>query len=374
VQFTIALFVFSGAGIISQQVNYFFNKDLGYQKESLITLGVPRDWTPTGLAKMERIRDELSGLKEVNKVSLSYEIPNNNYGGYNGVYKAGQDSVQAIHTQFLATDENYAETYGIGMLAGQFFQNPKATFQPDRIVINEAALKALNYNSAEEAIGQQVRIHSFPNALSITGVSQNFHFESMHKTIKPLAFVHIRGGNAYRYLTLKIAPSNLSKSMAALENKWRQLMPDAPFEYTFMDETLQKLYQSEIQLKKASQVATVLSIVIVLLGILGMVSLNVARRTREVGIRKVLGASGMSVVALFLKEFLLVMIFAVAVAFPLAFFAMKKWLETYAYRIDIGWATFAEIGFAFLILITALVCLQTYKAALMNPVRSLKSD
>jgi putative ABC transport system permease protein len=162
--------------------------------------------------------------------------------------------------------------------------------------------------------------------------------------------------------------------MAAIENKWRQLMPDAPFEFSFMDETLQKLYQSEMQLKKASQAATVLSTVIVLLGILGMVSLNVARRTREVGIRKVLGASGISVVALFLKEFLLVMVFAILVAFPLAFFMMKKWLETYAYRIDIGWTTFASIGFAFTFLIIALVCLQTYKAALMNPVKSLKSD
>ncbi|WAC09848.1 ABC transporter permease [Dyadobacter pollutisoli] len=373
-QFSIALFVFAGAAIVTRQVNYFFNKDLGYQKESLISVGVPRDWTPAGLAKMESIRNELSGLKEISGASLSYEIPNGNYGGHFGVYKPGQDSVQAIHTQFLGTDENYANTYGIKMLAGVFFQNKNSTYQPDRIVLNEAAIKGLGYASPGEAIGQQVRVHNLPNALTIAGVTGNFHFESMHQAIKPLAFVHIRGSNSYRYLSFRISPSNLGESMAAIESKWRQLMPDAPFEFSFMDETLQKLYQSEMQLKKASQAATVLSIVIVLLGILGMVSLNVARRTREVGIRKVLGASGMSVVALFLKEFLLVMIFAVAVAFPMAFFLMKKWLQIYAYRIDIGWTTFAEIGFAFAILITALVCLQTYKAALMNPVGSLKSD
>jgi putative ABC transport system permease protein len=373
-QFSIALFVFAGAAIVTRQVNYFFNKDLGYQKESLISVGVPRDWTPTGLAKMESIRNELSGLKEISEASLSYEIPNGNNGGHFGVYKSGQDSVQAIHTLFLGTDENYANTYGIKMLAGDFLQKKNSTYQPDRIVLNEAAIKALGYANASEAVGQQVRVHNFPNALTIAGVAGNFHFESMHQAIKPLAFVHIHETNSYRYLSFRIEPSNLGESMAAIENKWRQLMPDAPFEFSFMDETLQKLYQSEMQLKKASQAATVLSTVIVLLGILGMVSLNVARRTREVGIRKVLGASGISVVALFLKEFLLVMIFAVLVAFPLAFFMMKKWLETYAYRIDIGWTTFASIGFAFAFLIIALVCLQTYKAALMNPMRSLKSD
>ncbi|MEO6288024.1 MAG: ABC transporter permease [Dyadobacter sp.] len=373
-QFSIALFVFAGAAIVTRQVNYFFNKDLGYQKESLISVGVPRDWTPTGLAKMESIRDELSGMKEISETSLSYEIPNGNNGGHFGVYKPGQDSAQAIHTLFLGTDENYADTYRIKMLAGDFLQKENSTYQSDRIVLNEAAIKALGYANASEAVGQQVRVHNSPNALTIAGVAGNFHFESMHQAIKPLAFVHIHETNSYRYLSFRVESSNLGESMAAIESKWRELMPDAPFEFSFMDETLQKLYQSEMLLKKASQAATALSIVIVLLGILGMVSLNVARRTREVGIRKVLGASGISVVALFLKEFMLVMVFAVAVAFPLACFTMKKWLQTYAYRIDIGWTTFAEIIIAFAILITALVCLQTYKAALMNPVTSLKSD
>jgi putative ABC transport system permease protein len=373
-QFGIALFVFAGAAIVTRQVSYFFDKDLGYQKESLVSVAVPRDWTPAGVEKMESIRKEMASLKEVNQVTLSYEIPNGNNGGHFGVYKPGQDSIQAVHTLFLGTDENYADTYGIKMLAGDFFQKKNTTYQPDRIVLNEAAIKALGYANVSEAVGQLVRVHNFPTPLTIAGVSTNFHFESMHQVIKPLAFVHIRGGNAYRYLTFRVAPFNLGESMAVIENKWRALMPDAPFEFSFMDETLQKLYKSEMQLKKASQVATVLSMVIVLLGILGMVSLNVARRTKEVGIRKVLGASGLSVVVLFLKEFLLVMLFAAIVAFPLAFVLMKKWLETYAYRIDIGWTTFAAIAFAFAIMITALVFLQTYKAALMNPVTSLKSN
>lgn len=150
-------------------------------------------------------------------------------------------------------------------------------------------------------------------------------------------------------------------------------MPDAPFEYSWI-KPCKKLYQSEIQLKKASRVATFLSVVIVLLGILGLVSLNVARRTREVGIRKILGATSMHVVMLFLKEFLVILAAAMFIAFPLAVLLGNEWLKTYAYRVEIGWEVFAGIAMVFGMVITALVCAQTYSAAIMGPVKSLKSD
>ena len=373
-QFVIALFVFAGAMVISKQVHYFFNKNLGYNKESLVSIAVPRDWTPEGLSKMEAIRDQFSRLKEVDQVSLSYEIPNGNNGGHSGLYKSGQDSTQAIHTQFLSTDERYANTYQIKMLAGKFFNADRSAYQANRVVLNQSAAKALGYRTPEDAIGQQVRVNNVPGVLTVEGVSADFNFASMHQVIKPLAFFHIREGNAFRFLTFRLNPANLGESMSILENKWRELMPEAPFEYAFMDDSLQKLYQSEMQLKKASQIATVLSVVIVLLGVLGMVSLNVARRTRELGIRKILGASEVGIVMLFLKEFLLVMAFAMLISFPLAFVTMKHWLETYAYRIDINWEPFALVGLGFGFIITLLVCLQTTKAALINPVKSLRSE
>ncbi|SEI43910.1 putative ABC transport system permease protein [Dyadobacter sp. SG02] len=372
-QFVIALFVFAGAGIVARQVDYFFNKNLGYNKESVVTLGVPRDWTPDGLAKMARVRDDLARLKEVKNISLSYEIPNGNGGG-SGFYKPGQDSTEAVQATLLRTDVAYAGTYNIKLVAGEFLQTPNTAYQPDRIVMNETAIRSLGYASAQDALGQQVRVHSYPNPLTIVGIAQDFHFESMHQAIKPLVFADVRGTNFYRYLSIRLNPGNIGNSMAAIQQKWRELMPDAPFEYVFMDETLQKLYQSEMQLKKASRVATFLSVVIVLLGILGMVSLNVARRTREVGVRKVLGATGAHVVMLFLKEFLAILAGAILVAFPLAILLGNQWLKTYAYRTEIGWEVFAGIAGIFGIMITALVCVQTYKTAAMDPVKSLKSD
>ncbi|WP_342087001.1 ABC transporter permease [Dyadobacter sp. OTU695] len=372
-QFVIALFVFAGAGIVARQVDYFFNKNLGYNKESLVTLGVPRDWTPGGLAKMEQVRDGLARLKEIKNISLSYEIPNGN-GGNSSFYKPGQDSTKAVSATLLRTDVAYAQTYDVKLITGEFLQRPNTAYQPDRIVMNETAVRSLGYASAQEALGQQVRVHSYPNPLTIVGVAQDFHFGSMHQAIKPLVFADVRGTNFYRYLSIRLNPGNIGRSMAAIQEKWRVLMPDAPFEYVFVGESLQKLYQSEIQLKKASSVATVLSVVIVLLGILGMVSLNVARRTREVGIRKVLGATSLHVVMLFLKEFLAILGAAILVAFPLAILLGNQWLKNYAYRIEISWEVFAGIAVIFGMTITALVGAQTYKAAITDPVKSLKND
>ncbi|MCE7069787.1 ABC transporter permease [Dyadobacter sp. CY327] len=187
-QFVIALFVFAGAVVIAKQVDYFFNKNLGYNKESLVSIAVPRDWTPEGLAKMEAIRDQLSQLKEVSNVSLSYEIPNGNNGGHTGLYKSGQDSTQAIHTQFVSTDEKYADTYQIKILAGKFFNAKQGAFQANRIVLNQTAAKALGFANPQDAVGQQVRVHNVPGILTVDGVSADFNFASMHQVIKPLGF------------------------------------------------------------------------------------------------------------------------------------------------------------------------------------------
>ncbi|MEA5402315.1 ABC transporter permease [Arcicella sp. DC2W] len=373
-QFTIALFVFVGAFVISKQVNYFFNKDLGYQKEAVVTLSVPRDWSPVGVDKMERIRDELAKLKEVSQVSLSYDIPAGHGGNNNAFYKMGQDSTQAVYIQTITTDEKYADTYQIPMVAGAYFQRKQESFQAGKIVLNETGIKTLGFKNPTEAIGKEIRIHYYPQPFTIVGVTKDFHIASMHKAISPLVFMNVRDFPFFRYLSFKIQPNNLAQSLSSIEQKWRVLMPGSAFEYTFIDDTLQKLYQSEIQLKKASQVATILSIIIVLLGILGMVSMSIARRTKELGIRKVLGASSISIVMLFLKEFIILVVIAIAISFPLGIISMNHWLTTYAYRIQLDWQTFLTVALGFSLIIAIFVFLQTFKTALENPIKSLKTE
>ncbi|RDB05360.1 ABC transporter permease [Runella aurantiaca] len=374
VQFAIALFVFGAAVVIARQVNYFFDKDLGYSKESIVWAAVPRDWSAQGIEKMETIRKEMTRLPDVREVSLSFEIPNGKTGFQSGLFHVGQDSTQAVFVPVLQTDENYARTYQIPIRSGTFFHQPQQTFVSDRIVLNAKAAKVLNFSTPEAAIGKQVRLQGFPQPFTVTGVTDDFHFESMRKNIGPLAFIHLKTTNVYRYFSFKIQSSSLNKSVASLEKKWNELLPGAPFELEFLDEMLKNLYQSEVRLKKAAQLATVLAIIIVLLGVIGMVSLSVARRTKELGIRKVLGASGVSLVMLFLKEFLMVSAVATLISFPLVLMAMNQWLQNYAYRIEMSWLPFASVGIIFGLLIIFLVGFQTFKATLMNPTRSLRSE
>lgn len=373
-QFTIALFVFVGAVVISKQVNFFFNKDLGYNKASVVTAKVPRDWSPAGIAKMETIRNEMARLKEVKQVSISYDIPDGSPGNSNALYRMGQDSTQAIFIQTLTSDEKYAETYQIPMLAGVFFQSKQENYQPLKLVLNESATKALGFKNPSDAVGKLVKMHYVTQPFTIAGVTKDFHVGSMHKSISPLLFINVKDNIFYRFLSFKIQAGNLAESMDKIEHKWKELMPNSVFEYNFMDDTLQKMYQSEVQLKKASFVATILSIIIVLLGILGMVSLSINRRTKELGIRKVLGATSMSIMMLFLKEFVLLMAIAVVISFPLSVMSINAWLTNYAYRIELNWQIFMSVGFIFGLIIILFVSFQTYKTALMNPVKSLMSE
>lgn len=373
-QFSVAIFVFGGALVISKQVNYFFTKDLGYTKSSVLSVKVPRDWSPEGVAKMETIRNEMAKLKEVKSASVSWVIPDGNFGQTNGIYRVGQDSTDAVFTPLLVTDEKFAETYKIKMLDGQFFNADGKAFQTGRIVLNEEATKSLGYKNPQEAVGKILRMHSTSSIFTISGVCKNFHFESMHKAIGPVAFMHVRDNNFFRYLNFQIQPGNPTESLKNIEAKWKTLLPNAPFEYKFVDETLQKLYQTEIQLKKAAQLATILAIFIVLLGILGVVSLSIFRRTKELGIRKVLGATTLSIVNLFNKEFSVLILIAVLFALPFSMFSMKKWLENYAYSIDLSLISFLTVGLVFAGLVLFLVSFQVVKATLLNPVKSLKVE
>jgi putative ABC transport system permease protein len=374
VQFAIALFVFGAAVVIARQVNYFFDKDLGYSKESIVWAAVPRDWSAQGIEKMETIRKEMTRLPDVREASLSFEIPNGKTGFQSGLFRVGQDSTQAVFVPVLQTDENYARTYQIPLRSGTFFHQSQQTFTPDRIVLNAKAAKVLNFATPEAALGKQVRLQGFPQPFTVVGVTSDFHFESMRENIGPLAFIHLKTNNIYRYFSFKIQSTSLNKSVASLEKKWNELLPGAPFEFKFLDEMLQNLYQSEIRLKKAAQLATVLAISIVLLGVIGMVSLSVARRTKELGIRKVLGASSVSLVMLFLKEFLVVSAVAALISLPLLLLTMNQWLQNYAYRIEMSWLPFASVGIVFGLLIIVLVGFQTFKATLMNPTQSLRSE
>lgn len=374
-QFSIALFVFCAAVVISQQVTYFFDKDVGYNKESVMLVSLPREWTPQGVAKMATIRDQFARMPEVSDVSISSSTVKGGTGYTLNLYRFGKDSTEAISTSVLQTDEHFPQTYRIPVVAGRFYPSSASVHHADKLVLNESAIRALGYKNPEAAIGQQVQIQGYKPPITIIGVTKDFSFSSMREPIAPIAIGHVNGaGNLFAYFSIRLKPTDLARSVAVVEKRFHELLPDAPFEFTFIDDALRQTYQSELQLNVAAQTATILALVIVLSGILGVVSLSVTRRAREVGIRKVLGASARRIVLLFLNEFLLAFVIAVLIAFPVAFLLMQHWLRNFAYHIDISLISFIGVGLLFALVIGLVVSLQTIKAALTNPVKSLRTD
>lgn len=373
-QFVTAAVVGIGAIIITQQINFFFSKNLGYDKDYIVSVQVPRNWTPEGVQKIEQVRKQFAQLPQVKNVSLSFEVPDGNSAGNLSVYKPGNDSTQALTSTLLMCDENYAATFNIPMVAGEFFGQPGAVTDNFKVVINETESKALGYPSTREAIGQQLRIPGDPNLYTVAGVTRDFHFGTMQVAIPPLTFLQVNITSTYRLLNFKLQPGAIGESIAALQKKWNTVLPGTAFEYKFMDETLQKVYKTELQLKKASYAALVLSGIIVLLGVLGLVSLSVQKRVREIGIRKVLGAATASIMRLFLAEFLQVIAIASIIAIPLTWLLMRTWLNNYTYRISLTPLPFLVAVLSLGALTALLIILQTLKAANANPVESLKTE
>ena len=374
-QFAAAAFVFIGAVVVSQQVSLFFGKDIGFNKDYVVYAQVPWDWSKTGVQKMEDNRYRLAQTPEVGSVSLSYEIPGVSNGGAGPqLYKMGGFPKNVITPQMLSTDNQYAATYKIPLKAGTFFAPTYTPADSSKIVINETAAKALGFANPKDAVGQFLKAQGVSTLYTICGVTADFHFGSMQEAIGPMAFINVNFGTAYRYLSFKLTAGDMQKSIASLQQKWNGVLPGAPFEYHFVDEALAKLYANEIQLKKASFMATILAIVIVMLGVLGLVSLSVQKRTKEIGIRKVLGSSVRGIIALFIKEFLGVVLVSIVIASPLAWLTMHSWLNGYAYRITITGYPFILSIVALTTLTASLITMQTIKAALNNPVKSLKTE
>jgi len=242
------------------------------------------------------------------------------------------------------------------------------------VVLNEAAAKALGL-TPESAINRKIKIPSAPGAaLTVAGVVKDFNYSSLQDKIEPLALFNVRDWLAYRYLSLKLNTTNIGETMARIRDKWQEVSPGAPFEYNFMDEKFQSLYQSELQLKKAANIATVLNLVIVFLGIFGVVTFTLIKRTKEIAVRKVLGANISNIIVLFAKDYAWLILIANVVAWPLSYLITNKWLQSYAYRVNQDIIPYVIVcGFVFITAFT-MIAIQCFKAGLANPVKSLRTE
>jgi putative ABC transport system permease protein len=370
-QFLVAVFVFITSVIMSNQISYFMEADLGYDKSHvLLVSSVPRMWNDEGLNKMDVAKEEFLKSPNIQSASLSWGSPNSQFDPFNAnINLAGQPIDKGVLTTMAAADEDYAKVYGLKLLEGKFFIDESENFQANRLVLNESAQKALAVN-----VGDKLNIQFSDKEFTVVGIVNDFNFESMHKRIKPVAFTHTRDFQAYRYFSFKLNPGNIAQSVDAVEKIWKNIFPNDPFVYAFTEERLKMAYQTELQLKKASGIASVLILIIVLIGVLGLVSLSVAKRNKEIGIRKVLGASAPNILVLISSEYAMLMGVSFAIGIPVSYWFVSRWLSGFAYHIDLnGWMFVVPIVILFCITIS-MVCLQSFKTALADPVKSLKYE
>ncbi|WP_431216795.1 ABC transporter permease [Puia sp. P3] len=375
-QFVTATVAVVAAIVISQQIGLFFSDRLGYDREYLVAAQVPRDWTYQGEGRMRRIRSELAMMPGIKDATLSFEIPDGGNGGSRDMWPDGGDSAHAVTSQALMTDEHYSDTYRIPMAAGVFYNREGESSASDslRVVLNATAARALGWNNPEAAIGQRLRLAGTRQPFVISGVIKDFHFEAMGSAVQPELFMHVDMTWTYRYLSFRLRPGNIGTTMEQLRRRWAALMPGAAFEYRFMDETLENLYRDELRLKKAASVATVLALIIVLLGVVGLLSMSVQKRTKEIAIRKVIGASVPGIIRLFLREYLPLLLVAGVAAAPVAWLLMNRWLSDYATRIMMGPWPFVAAVAGLCVVMVVLIVVRTVSAALANPVKSLSAE
>jgi len=368
VQFSLAILVFICALNLSKQVTYIFKKDLGYNKEQVLVItAFPKQWDTVGVLRMEAIKQDLLQIPQVKNITVTFDVPEKTPFGRIILYPPGRtDKTKQLNLAVSTADEDYAKTFGIHMKAGTFLSPANGS-----LVLNEAAIKQLGL-TPENAVGQ--KIETPVGSITIGGVIGDYNFSSMQDKIGPVGFAHVKLTKNYRYLAVKLNTTDIGKTLDDIKTHWRRMSPNAPFDYTFMDDKFAAIYKSELQLKTAADVATVLNLIIVLLGIMGVVAFTLNKRMKEIAVRKVLGANAGSIIMLFLKEYAWLIIIANVIAWPLAYVATEHILQNFAYRIEQNIVPYLLVLAAVAALAFSLISVHCAKTAVANPVKSLRAE
>ena len=365
-QYTISILMIISTLIIYAQLNFMQNKNLGFDKEQKLILPVREKIAD----RYELIKNEF--LRDPSFVSASFAstVPGRDITRVLTTSIADQPDKPGINMNYYFIDPDFLTQYGIQVVAGRAFQKELSSDQANSYLINETAAKALGWKSPEEAIGK--KIVSIDSAETVIGVVKDFNYQGLQNAIQPMV---LEWRPAYfRQLTLSLKTENIPRALVYVENKWKELFPGIPYEYFFLDEDFQRLYQAEENFGKLISTFTFLALMIASLGLFGLASFMTEQRTKEIGVRKVLGASITGIVVLLSREFIKWVFLANLIAWPLAYYFMNNWLQNFAYRITISWWMFFVAGILALVMALITVSYQSIKAAIANPVDSLRYE
>jgi len=368
-QFSISVFLIVSTLVVFQQLNYIQSKDLGFTKDQVLLIN---EISPLG-SKTNAFKEEILKMGNVENVTLSDFYPTPSWRSDSSFFQEGASSQEsAIQMQTWGVDMDYLKTLQMNIVAGRDFNKQYAT-DSTAVIINEATLPILNV-TAEEALGmrisEEIELEN-PTYYTVIGVVKDFHFKSLRENIGALGLhVNITAEN----MAVRLSGGDYSNSIAEIENKWNEMAPGQPFDYQFMDEAFNTTYEAELKLSQIFFIFTILSIFIACLGLFGLAAFNAEKRTKEIGVRKVLGATVSQISYRLTVDFLKLVGIAILVSLPLGWFAMNKWLEDFSYRIDMGVGVFVLAAVLSIVVAIVTVSYQSIKAAIVNPVKSLRSE
>ncbi len=378
-QFVISVVLIVGSLVINTQLNYMQSANLGFNKEQVVVLNNIRR-SPA----VEGLKAELKNIPGVKYLTTADGM----IGGQNwtnGFSRRGSDEEQLVN--FLSVGYDFLETMGLKLKEGRGFSAkypgdtllnngiPGGPFHQviGSIIINEKAVMDLSLPTP--SVGQQLvygRDADTTYYVNIVGVVKDFHFTSLRNEIKPFAF--LLNHNRMSSMAVKIDSKDINATLSKMQNKWQAQFPEQPFDYYFLDENIDKLYRAEQNFKSLFSYFTIIALIIACLGLFGLAAFTAEQRVKEIGIRKVLGASVTSVIGLLSKDFLKLVVIALVVAIPIAWYAMNKWLQDFSYRIDIGWWVFVVAGVLAILIALITVSFQAIRSAMANPVKNLRTE
>ncbi|MEO8852448.1 MAG: FtsX-like permease family protein, partial [Ginsengibacter sp.] len=371
-QFTISIVLIITTMIVFQQLRYMEETSLGYDKEHIITLPYNNSINP----QYDAFRNDLLQNTSIKDVARSSRVPTGRLLDAQGASTMVGDSLQPVTADIknVSADYDFIPTYGIHLAAGRNFSRDYS-MDTSNFILNEAGVKAIGWKSPQEAIGRNFMYGGVKG--KVIGVIADFHFESLQHEIVPMVLENpatTPTDSRFNNLSIKLAGKNIQATLASVERTWKKYLPEIPFQYSFLNESYNKLYQSEQRQGTIFTTFACIAIFIACLGLFGLSAFEITQRVKEIGVRKVLGANISSIVTLLSKDFLKLVLIATIIAFPIAWFAMSHWLQGFAYRVHIHWWVFLLSAILALIVALVTVSFQAIKAAGANPVDSLRSE
>ena len=362
IQFSLAIGLIFSTVIVNQQLNYLQTKSLGFDKENVLYLdlsGVERE-------KYKTIKNEISNIPGVSDVTIASDLPSSIYVGLSKIDWEGKDPNEIVSFSFNSVDEDYFKTFDVQLIDGNGFMGNLET-DYTRFLVNETAAKIMGDDSP---VGKRFKMWNTSG--EIVGVVKDFHSKPLNSSLDPMLFTYLPV--FYKYMFVKIAPYQVDKVIGEVGDVWSRHIPNTDYEYKFLDETLNARYMNEKRIATLFKYFAGFAIIISLLGLVGLVAYTTQQKVKEIGIRKVLGASVFSILKMISKQFVSWILIAALIALPVAHYFMNNWLEEFAYRIDAGYLTMFLVGMVTVATSLVVIVVQSLKSSLANPIESLKYE